>query len=773
MNCKFIFTLGILLINSSVSHCQEWSQIEAPSGKITNIESAPEGIFAGEYDDRLWLKPYNGVYMSQDYGVTWQKVGLEGKGVKHLKYKEGTLFATAFYTTSTPRGLYQSQYPYTEWNNIGPNFEITTIDRCDSYMYIGTKLNGLLTSSDAGQNWEQKIGNGYEGPEILSVYCKNETILASTRTNTFVSFDRGSTWTSPIEFSGLTVYSISGEENTLAATGIGYEGLLLSEDLGHSWKRIPITGITKSLVTVLSGQYVFTSTGPNILKTLNPHTGFENTMLSVSNSLDIIDIAFLDTGIQNILALNSLGKIYYSAQPHRLAQATLSIPWAYKKETELIENINSYFDHQYPLLGYSHFNEPGKDSITTLKYDGKAGKSPEVFYSSHSGIDFGMEYGAEVLAAADGVASYYWCKECGNTVKITHPFGLQTIYMHLQNYPIVTGNETAKVTAGEFIGKVGLTGRTTGPHLHFEVLSDTDGNGQFSDNFPGGRTDPFGWPYFLYQDPWSKFSWTDILGEHHGTISKNLWKTESSKNTIQLVEGNTIKTGNKIVEVLDDLSHNFLKIALSTSPKPLSSPLINNAKYIYGTSFALETIDQLGKISTYNALLKIGIQLESEYVQNIVPETIKLYRFVEEASSWIEIMSTFSPETLILEAVVDHLSLFAAFGETESTTYLETTINIFPEPVDGMSPTPVNISFSGNGIKTFYSVDGGITWDEYLSNVDITVTGIYDLLYKSLDAQGNWEDTKEYVLKVGKQEDFKKITIKDAFFNILADNPSP
>ena len=65
---------------------------------------------------------------------------------------------------------------------------------------------------------------------------------------------------------------------------------------------------------------------------------------------------------------------------------------------------------------------------------------------------------------------YYTCQECGHSIKISHPNGYETTYMHLQKEGLyVTGQESPKqIYTGDVVGKVGMSGNTTGPHLHYE-----------------------------------------------------------------------------------------------------------------------------------------------------------------------------------------------------------------------------------------------------------------------------------------------------------------
>lgn len=87
--------------------------------------------------------------------------------------------------------------------------------------------------------------------------------------------------------------------------------------------------------------------------------------------------------------------------------------------------------------------------------------------SMHEGLDFSAESGTPVVAAADGVvlsASYH--PDYGNVVDIDHGDGLTSRYAHLSQIDAKAGG---LIKRGERVGLVGNTGRSTGPHLHFEV----------------------------------------------------------------------------------------------------------------------------------------------------------------------------------------------------------------------------------------------------------------------------------------------------------------
>lgn len=88
----------------------------------------------------------------------------------------------------------------------------------------------------------------------------------------------------------------------------------------------------------------------------------------------------------------------------------------------------------------------------------------------HSGVDFAAPSGSDVFAAAGGRVTYAGRRGgYGVLVEIDHGNGLVTRYAHLSRHQVRRGHV---VTPGQRIGAVGSTGRSTGPHLHFEVLRD-------------------------------------------------------------------------------------------------------------------------------------------------------------------------------------------------------------------------------------------------------------------------------------------------------------
>jgi len=85
----------------------------------------------------------------------------------------------------------------------------------------------------------------------------------------------------------------------------------------------------------------------------------------------------------------------------------------------------------------------------------------------HAGLDLPASYGTPVYAPASGVVSYAGKKGAyGNFLLIAHSYGFKTAYGHLSKFAVRSGDY---VTKGQKIAYVGSTGRSTGPHLHYEI----------------------------------------------------------------------------------------------------------------------------------------------------------------------------------------------------------------------------------------------------------------------------------------------------------------
>jgi len=112
-------------------------------------------------------------------------------------------------------------------------------------------------------------------------------------------------------------------------------------------------------------------------------------------------------------------------------------------------------------LGYPIYGEVKSDY--GYRANPFSGRSSEF----HKGMDFKANIGDTVRCTADGIVeSADWDNGYGKCVTIKHSYGFECKYGHLSQFNVVQGQE---VKAGDVIGFVGSTGRSTGPHLHYEI----------------------------------------------------------------------------------------------------------------------------------------------------------------------------------------------------------------------------------------------------------------------------------------------------------------
>ncbi len=112
-------------------------------------------------------------------------------------------------------------------------------------------------------------------------------------------------------------------------------------------------------------------------------------------------------------------------------------------------------------LGRPHFGS--LSSRFGVRSNPFSGRGSEV----HSGLDFRGNTGEPIRSTADGTVTFAGVMSgYGNLVRIRHGYGYETYYAHLSAINVRVGQ---KVSSGDTIGRLGSTGRSTGPHLHYEV----------------------------------------------------------------------------------------------------------------------------------------------------------------------------------------------------------------------------------------------------------------------------------------------------------------
>jgi len=199
--------------------------------------------------------------------------------------------------------------------------------------------------------------------------------------------------------------------------------------------------------------------------TILPVTGVRHT-IKKGDSLSKIAAQY-DAEIEDILIFNGISKIDVLKQGDILIIPNGVIKVSTSKASSSSKVSTSTTSSTSIVAGY--YIRPAVGSITS-PYGSRRG-------GFHYGVDIGNSRGTSVVASASGkvIEVVNYCKEgkssCGgrygNYITIEHSNGTKTKYAHLQKVSVSIGQN---VSQGEQVGTIGNTGRSTGPHLHFEVI---------------------------------------------------------------------------------------------------------------------------------------------------------------------------------------------------------------------------------------------------------------------------------------------------------------
>lgn len=763
---KAFFLLFLLLFLNAQVQAAVWEKTNLQSTTISSLEASPYGLLAGEFDDRIWNNPFNGIYISKDLGQTWEQLGLAGHGIKDIKYFDEKIYTATYYVLNQTLGIFVSYDKGATWQQIGPKVSPKVVERDSQTIYFGTENHGLWISKDEGQTWTQKIGDGTYGPDIKEIESSENVTISTTKDKLYKSTNHGETWQEIPFLSPKGIEKCNINKNVILC-GTGYlVGMFVSYDFGENWEKLDKYGnvatgeLTLFNGTYFAGRHDYTIPEYSIHESSDLGQTWENTGFIPNRIRDLEWVFSLPSYLFAAILNNGVYK--FSLEDNKIKTFPfLDIPWDFNSKNELTDKITSFFDHSYPLLGYAYFKEKSEESSTTTNFLGYKGN--DIFYSSHSGIDYALPYGAKIKAAADGLAKYYYCADCGNTIKIDHLNGYTSIYMHLQSEDLITKSTSSgvEVEKGQTIGKVGLTGKTTGPHLHFEIQK-TDMN------FPSNRIDPYGWQNIEKDDPWKIYAWADSLGTHSGNESLYLWNVLSATNSILVENTNNISLENKSVNLSAD-SKPFTFFIQNYAP-----PNVTYLTYVPETSMLLEAYDLMrNKVDKFEENQEITVNFDISNLKNIVVESLKIYFFDEINKMWASLPTILDLTQNTATSETYHFSWFALMGTKIDSSPPETFLSINSENIneDWYTNYPT-VSFSvleSNPDKTFYSIDyDENNWNEYIEPFILKKNGITKLSFRSQDVFENIEKTQNVVLKVDTVGiSKKKIILKNTAFRVL------
>jgi murein DD-endopeptidase MepM/ murein hydrolase activator NlpD len=135
------------------------------------------------------------------------------------------------------------------------------------------------------------------------------------------------------------------------------------------------------------------------------------------------------------------------------------------RQEQSLQELQAYFQDQKSLLASTPSIWPARGWVTS-----DFGQRLDPYTADrimHQGLDIAAPHGKEVFSPSDGTVVYAGLEGgYGNVIVIDHGYGIKTRYGHLSKIVVKAG---VKVKRGELIATVGNTGRSTGPHLHYEV----------------------------------------------------------------------------------------------------------------------------------------------------------------------------------------------------------------------------------------------------------------------------------------------------------------
>ena len=179
-------------------------------------------------------------------------------------------------------------------------------------------------------------------------------------------------------------------------------------------------------------EYILIPNFPGIFVPLNPESGFQEILYSLRSNSEKRSQEFIIRGQKKFLFF--LGDNFHSLERAYFLNILFRFPLPFGKLT------SRYGFRTHPFTGHPQF---------------------------HHGIDIAAPEGTDVFAARDGIIGEVGNDPVlGNYIQVIHEGGYQTVYGHLR---VIHVSLKQKVSSGMIIGEVGITGMSTGPHLHFEI----------------------------------------------------------------------------------------------------------------------------------------------------------------------------------------------------------------------------------------------------------------------------------------------------------------
>ena len=192
----------------------------------------------------------------------------------------------------------------------------------------------------------------------------------------------------------------------------------------------------------------------------------------ITNEVEIIDSLKLAEKLNKINY--NLSLIQYYLETRGIKNGQVIKTGADEDKLSMFSKVNNYTEQSDVFLKSVYYIPLGLPHEGNISSEYGYRKNPFGGYVGeyHPGIDIKGNIGDNVYATADGIVFRSdWYNGYGNAVVLDHGFGLTTLYGHLTRVNVVPSQQ---VKAGDVIGFLGSTGRSTGPHVHYEIRKNGD-----------------------------------------------------------------------------------------------------------------------------------------------------------------------------------------------------------------------------------------------------------------------------------------------------------
>jgi murein DD-endopeptidase MepM/ murein hydrolase activator NlpD len=162
---------------------------------------------------------------------------------------------------------------------------------------------------------------------------------------------------------------------------------------------------------------------------------------------------------------NQFTRLTSSESPKALSSRLDKLSAEATRQEQSLQELQAYFQDQKSLLASTPSIWPARGWVTS-----DFGQRLDPYTAErvmHSGLDIAAPHGKEVMSPSDGIVVFAGLEGgYGNVLVIDHGYGIKTRYGHLAKISVKAGE---RIKRGQSVGAIGNTGRSTGPHLHYEV----------------------------------------------------------------------------------------------------------------------------------------------------------------------------------------------------------------------------------------------------------------------------------------------------------------